>query len=72
MELLLPSGLLLFFTFLALVSLVLWIFALLDILRSEFSGQNDKLVWVVVVLFAPFIGAILYFLVGRKNKINYN
>jgi len=46
----------------------LWIIALIDILRSEFRG-NDKVVWVLVVIFFPFLGSILYFIIGRSGKI---
>lgn len=45
------------------------IIALIDILRSEFTG-NNKIIWVLVVLFTNFFGAILYFIIGRKQKIN--
>lgn len=45
----------------------LWIFALVDILRNEFTG-NNKLIWVLVVLFGSVVGAILYFLIGSKQK----
>lgn len=72
MELLIPGIGLLFVGMIFLLTFGLWIIALIDIVRSEFSGQNDKLVWVLIVLFAPFIGAILYFAVGRRNKVNYN
>ncbi len=44
------------------------IIALVDILRNKFNG-NDKIVWVLVVLFLNLIGAILYFIIGRKQKI---
>jgi hypothetical protein len=44
------------------------IIALIDILKSQFNG-NDKIVWLLVVLFTNFFGTILYFLVGRKQKI---
>ena len=44
------------------------IIALIDILKSEFKG-NNKIVWVLVVLLANFLGAILYFLIGKKQKI---
>lgn len=44
------------------------IVALVDILRSDFKG-NNKIVWVLVVLFINFFGAILYFLIGRQQKI---
>lgn len=44
------------------------IIALIDILRNEFEG-NNKIVWVLVVLFGSFLGAVLYFIIGRKQKI---
>lgn len=47
----------------------LTIMALVDILRNEFSG-NNKIVWVLVVLLLNFFGAILYFVIGRKQKIS--
>jgi len=45
-----------------------WFWALVDILRSDFTGKN-KIVWVLVVIFLPPIGTILYFLIGRKQKV---
>ncbi|NOR74889.1 MAG: hypothetical protein GQ525_07000 [Draconibacterium sp.] len=40
----------------------------MDILRNEFKG-NNKIIWVLVVLFLWFFGAIFYYLIGRKQKI---
>jgi len=51
-----------------LLSFLPTIIALVDISRSNFKG-NDKLVWVLVVLFLNLIGAILYFTIGREQKI---
>ena len=45
------------------------LFALIDILRSEFTGSN-KLVWLVVVFLFPLLGALAYFAIGRKQKIS--
>lgn len=59
---------LLFLILVGLLVCFLWLIALVDILRSEFRG-NDKVVWVLVVIFFPFLGSILYFLVGRSRKI---
>jgi hypothetical protein len=70
MELLTPSLGLLFWTF--LIPFVFWLIALIDILRSEFKGPNDKLIWVLVILFVPILGPILYLVIGRKNKVNLN
>ena len=51
-----------------LIFLGLALIALLDVLRNEFTG-NNKLIWVLVILFLQPIGAILYFIIGRQNKI---
>ncbi|MGV8091392.1 MAG: PLDc N-terminal domain-containing protein [Mangrovibacterium sp.] len=45
--------------------------ALISILSNSFPG-NDKLVWVIVVLFLPVFGSILYFLIGRNKRIKKN
>lgn len=50
------------------VLVLLPIMALVDIVRSEFRGPNDKVIWVLIVLFLNLIGAILYFLIGRKQR----
>jgi hypothetical protein len=50
------------------IGIISTIIALIDILKSEFTG-NNKIVWLLVVLFTNFFGTILYFLVGRKQKI---
>ena len=50
------------------ILLLPWIIALVDILRSEFTGSN-KIVWLLVVIFLPVIGFLLYFLIGTKQKI---
>ncbi|MEM1973528.1 MAG: PLD nuclease N-terminal domain-containing protein [Thermoplasmata archaeon] len=52
-----------------IVVLIFWIWALVDIIRSEFPGSN-KVIWILVVIFVPLIGMILYFLIGRKQKLN--
>lgn len=48
--------------------IILPIIALVDILRSNFKG-NDKIVWVLVVIFFNIFGSILYFLIGRKQRL---
>ena len=50
------------------VIFLLPIMALVDIVRSEFQGQNDKVIWVLIILFLNIIGAILYFFIGRNQR----
>ena len=52
-----------------LLSTILCIVALLDILRSDFTGYT-KLVWLLVVVIFPLIGSLAYFIFGRKQKVS--
>lgn len=49
---------------------LLVLFALIDILSSSFRDGNTKLIWVIVVIFVPLVGSILYFIIGRSQKIH--
>ena len=46
-----------------------WIWTLVDIIQSQFRDSNEKLLWVVLVILLPFLGTILYFAIGSKNKV---
>jgi predicted Na+-dependent transporter len=56
---------------LALVCLAAWIWALVDILKHDFSGLN-KLIWLILVLTLPLVGVILYYFIGREQKLPSN
>ncbi|WP_372773004.1 PLD nuclease N-terminal domain-containing protein [Mangrovibacterium sp.] len=45
--------------------------ALIDILRNDFEA-NNKIIWVLVVIFLNLLGALLYFFIGRNQKIRTN
>jgi len=48
--------------------IVLWVSALVDIVKNNFK-KNNKLIWIIVVVMLPILGAILYFIITRKQKI---
>lgn len=50
-----------------LIAWLLSIWAIIDIVKSRFS-DTQKLMWVIISIFVPY-GAIIYFFVGRKQKI---
>ena len=52
-----------------IVLFILPIIALIDIVRSEFKG-NNKLIWVIIVVFLNLPGIILYYVMGRNQKIS--
>jgi hypothetical protein len=51
-----------------LICILPTVIALIDIVRNEFTG-NNKIVWLLVVLLGNFLGAVLYFIIGRKQKL---
>jgi len=51
-----------------LIGFIPFIIAFIDILKNEFEGYN-KLIWLLAVLFAPLIGSIAYFVLGKKQRI---
>ncbi len=51
---------------LSVVWFILWIVALVDCVKSS---NPNKVVWVIVIILLPFLGSILYFLLGRKNAV---
>lgn len=48
----------------SLLCFVLWIVAIIDCVRSN---NPNKVVWILVIIFLPFLGSLLYFLVGKTR-----
>jgi Phospholipase_D-nuclease N-terminal len=53
----------------AIVSSVFWVWAIVDCATHEPANSNDKIIWVLVILFMHFIGALLYYLVRRPERL---
>jgi len=48
---------------------ILWIMAIIDCAKNEPSSSNDKVVWLLIILFLHAIGGAIYFLVRRPQRI---
>ena len=55
--------------FVFVIPLVLWIIAIVDLVKRQFKDQTTKIIWALVIIFVPFIGSILYLLIGRKGGV---
>ena len=53
----------------ALVACVFWIWMLISAVVNKGLNDGEKIGWVLVVLFLHFIGAIIYFFIGRPKRI---
>ncbi|MDF2156520.1 PLD nuclease N-terminal domain-containing protein [Algoriphagus sp. CAU 1675] len=68
MDLISPSSGLIFWQLFGLIYIGFWIYALVDLVRSEFRHAHEKLMWLLIILFAPVIGTFLYLSMGRRSK----
>ncbi|MGC9342676.1 MAG: PLDc N-terminal domain-containing protein [Bacteroidales bacterium] len=50
-----------------LLGILLPIIAIVDIVRSRIN-ENDKVVWIIIIIFIPILGSILYFLLGQNRR----
>ena len=57
----------LFVIVLLLLPSIFWLIQLIDVLRRHFPEPNNKIIWVLVILFTHLIGALVYYFVGRKQ-----
>ena len=63
------GGGLLLTVLIVLFVILLPLFALVSALMSDFPG-NEKIMWVLIILFLPFLGSLLYFLIGTGQRTN--
>jgi hypothetical protein len=57
------------FPFLALAAMAFWIWMIIDCAINEPSQENDKVVWMLVIILTNWIGALIYFFVRRPARI---
>ncbi len=54
---------------LAVLPFLLWIWAIVDLMQGRFSDNTLRIVWVLLIIFLPVIGSILYLIIGRSQKL---
>ncbi|WP_423793364.1 PLDc N-terminal domain-containing protein [Methanocaldococcus indicus] len=59
----------LFFGFLFwIIKLIIFIVVFIDILRRDDLDTLEKILWILIVWFLGIIGAIIYYLLSRRNS----
>lgn len=60
----------LFFIIFVLGGFAVWLYALIDVIRTPDHQYEagTQLVWVLVVLFANIVGALIYLAIGRPRQ----
>jgi hypothetical protein len=52
---------------LGLACFAFWLWMLIHSITNKGLADGEKIVWVLVIIFLPFIGSILYFFIGRPK-----
>ena len=52
-----------------IVGLIFWIWMIIDCAMNEPSDGNDKIIWIIIVVFLNWIGALIYFFARRPTRI---
>ncbi len=48
---------------------VLWIWMLVEVLTRETDEGSNRLIWALVIVFTHWVGALIYLLVRRQERI---
>jgi prolipoprotein diacylglyceryltransferase len=51
-----------------LAGFAFWIWMLVDCATHEPSVGNDKIVWIIIIVFTQIIGAILYYFIRHTKR----
>jgi hypothetical protein len=54
----------------AAVSLALfafWLWMLIHAITNKGLRDMEKIIWVIVIIFLPFLGSLIYFFIGRPK-----
>ena len=52
---------------LSLAGCAFWVWMLVHAITNKGLGDGEKIAWVLVIIFLPVLGCILYFLIGRPK-----
>ena len=52
-------------TIIWLVGLIFFIWMLIDCIQNKSLDGTMKIIWILVILFLPFLGPLIYYFVGR-------
>ena len=50
-------------------SFVFWILMIIDVAQRKFEEENEKILWLLIVILTGFVGAMIYyFMIIRAKK----
>lgn len=59
----------LFFLVFVIGGTVFWVIMIIECATKESSQGNTKLIWILIIVFTHWIGALIYYFVRRPQRI---
>jgi hypothetical protein len=50
------------------LGIIVYAYTIYDVVTSRFVRPGDKLIWVLIVVLLPFLGTVLWFVIGRNKR----
>ncbi|MCS5490756.1 PLDc N-terminal domain-containing protein [Algoriphagus limi] len=54
---------------LGFIGLIIYAYTIYDVVVSKFANETDKLIWLLIVVLVPFLGTVLWFVIGREKRL---
>ena len=54
----------------SLAGFAFWLWMLIHAITNKGLGDGEKIVWVLVIIFLPFLGSLIYFFIGRPKGVS--
>lgn len=67
--LVLGGGMFIVILLISIAFLAFWVWALVDAIKNPALSSNERLIWILVIVFTNWVGALIYLLAGRKKAI---
>ena len=58
-----------FIVLLGTLSFLFWVWMLVDCATNEPNEGNNKVVWILIIVLLHFLGALIYFIFRRPQRI---
>jgi hypothetical protein len=52
------------------IGTLFWLWMIIDCPTKEPSEGNDKLIWIIIIVFTHLLGALVYFVIRRPKRIH--
>jgi hypothetical protein len=59
----------LFFFVFVIGGTIFWVIMIIECATKESSQGNTKLIWILIIVFTHWIGALIYYFVRRPQRI---